>query len=341
MKRAALWRRIIRGIAPPVALALVAAACATASTRTSVVDHSEHAAPAATPTTASNTGGTTMTMLQMEEAKVKAFPAKTQGTGGAPLRGRLVNGVKVFDITATAVRWEVSPGQFADAYAYNGQIPGPELRVKRGDRVQIVFHNALPEASSIHFHGVTLPNAMDGVPFITQPPVMPGESFTYAWRVVDNPGTYMYHSHENAVEQVSKGLLGAFVIEPASKSWDIEQTLVLGDGALGFTINGKGFPATSPLVAKRGKRVLIRFMNAGQLLHPMHLHGFHFTVVARDGRPVESPYDLDTLVVAPGERFDVLFSANLLGVWAFHCHILSHVEGPQGMFGMVTALVVK
>jgi FtsP/CotA-like multicopper oxidase with cupredoxin domain len=296
--------------------------------------------PAATSAPSSGGGGSTMSMLQMEEAHVKAFPAKTQGTGGIPTHGRLINGVKVFELTSAPVRWEVSPGQFVDAFAYNGQIPGPELRVKQGDRIRIVFHNALGEASSVHFHGLTVPNAMDGVPFLTQPPVQPGGTFVYTFKVVDNPGTYMYHSHENAVVQVPKGLLGSFVIEPPKRSWDQETTLVLGDGDLGFTINAKGFPATSPIVAKRGSRVLIRFMNAGQLLHPMHLHGFHFTVIARDGRPVGSPYDLDTLVVAPGERYDVVFTANQLGAWAFHCHILSHAEGAEGMFGMVTAVVV-
>ena len=279
-------------------------------------------------------------MQAAEEAGVKAFPAKTEGVGGQTLRPRVVNGVKVFELTAEAVRWEVSPGQFVDAYGYNGQIPGPQIRVHRGDRVRVILHNALPEPTVIHFHGLTVPNAMDGVPFITQPPVEPGGSFTYSFRVVDGPGTYMYHSHENSTEQVGKGLLGAFIVEPATKTWDVDQTIVLNDSALGFTLNGKSFPATAPIVARLGQRVLVRFLNEGQMLHPMHLHGFHFTVVATDGHPV-TPYLKDTLVVAPGERYDVLFTADNPGVWAFHCHILSHVEGPQGMFGMVTAVIVK
>lgn len=274
------------------------------------------------------------------EAGVKAYPAKTQGLGGQVLEPTVVGGFKVFDLSAKATRWEVSPGKFVDAYGYNGQIPGPEIRVLRGDRIKVVLRNDLPESTTLHFHGVALPNAMDGVPFITQPPIKPGQSFTYQFTVTEPPGSYMYHSHHNALSQVGKGLLGAFLVEPKTKSWDVEQTLILGDGELGYTLNGKGFPATGPIAAGLGKRVLVRFMNAGQQLHPMHLHGVHFTVVSRDGRPA-TPYEIDTLTVGPGERYDAIFTASLPGVWAFHCHILSHVEGPHGMHGMVTAVIVK
>lgn len=279
-------------------------------------------------------------MERAEEAKVKAFPAKTEGLGGQVLKPQRIGGIKVFNVAAKVVRWEVAPGEFVDGYGYNGQIPGPEIHVLQGDKIKVVLHNELPESTVIHFHGLTLPNAMDGVPFITQPPVRSGETFTYAFTVAEPPGTYMYHSHENATEQVGKGLLGAFIIDSKNKNWDVAQTMVLGDGPLGFTLNGKAFPATAPIVARLGQSVLVRFMNEGQMLHPMHLHGFHFTVIATDGRPV-APYMKDTLVVAPGERYDVLFTANNPGIWAFHCHILSHVEGPTGMFGMVTAVIVK
>lgn len=274
------------------------------------------------------------------EKGIKAFPAKTQGLGGQVLKPRLVGGVKVFDVEAAPVRWEVSPGEFVDAYAYNGQIPGPEIRVRKGDKVRVVLANKLPESTTIHFHGVTVPNAMDGVPYITQPPVKPGGRFTYEFTVTDAPGTHMYHSHHNAEEQIGKGLLGAFIVEPDRPDWDVEQTMVLGDGPLGYTLNGKGFPATAPIAAGLGKRVLVRFMNEGQALHPMHLHGFRFRVVARDGQPV-APYLVDTLTVAPGERYDAVFVANLAGIWAFHCHVLSHAESAHGMHGMVTAVIVK
>ena len=119
--------------------------------------------------------------------------------------------------------------------------------------------------------------------------------------------------------------------------------MFLGDGPLGYTLNGKSFPATSPLWdRRRGDGVLMHLANDGSMLHPMHLHGYHFEVVAQDGSPLgPGPYLADTLVVAPGQRFDVLVHATEPGAWAFHCHILPHVEGPEGMFGMVTALVVS
>jgi FtsP/CotA-like multicopper oxidase with cupredoxin domain len=224
--------------------------------------------------------------------------------------------------------------------SYNGQIPGPELHVRTGDRIKVVLHNQMPQSTAIHFHGLEVPNAMDGVPFLTQPPVKAGGSFTYEFTVKDAPGTYMYHSHHNATEQVTKGLLGAFVVDPPAKTWNVEQTLILGDGPLGFTLNGKGFPATQPITATLGQTVLVRFINAGQLSHPMHLHGFHFTVVARDARPI-APYVIDTLSVGPGEIYDATFTADSPGVWAFHCHILSHAESEHGMHGMVTAVIVS
>lgn len=272
---------------------------------------------------------------------IEAFPAKTEGLGGQALAPTIENGVKVFTLTAQAVRWEVSPGEFIDAYGYNGVIPGPQLRVSRGDRVRVDLVNELPESTTIHFHGVTVPNALDGVPFITQDPVKSGETFSYAFTIKDPPGTHMYHSHHNATEQVGKGLLGAFIVEDPKPVWDNETTLVVGDGPLGYTINGKGFPATAPLTAKVGERHLIRFMNEGLQIHPMHLHGMRMRVIAMDGIRLAQPLSLDTVVVAPGQRVDAVATPTLKGIWAFHCHILNHAESPHGMFGMVTAMIVS
>jgi FtsP/CotA-like multicopper oxidase with cupredoxin domain len=117
--------------------------------------------------------------------------------------------------------------------------------------------------------------------------------------------------------------------------------MVLNDGLNGFTLNGKGFPATEPIVAEHGQTVRIRYMNEGMMIHPMHLHGMHMTVIAKDGWPQPTPWKCDTLNIAPGERWDVLVKCTNPGTWAFHCHILPHAESEQGMFGMVTALVVK
>jgi FtsP/CotA-like multicopper oxidase with cupredoxin domain len=292
----------------------------------------------------SDTLGGGMSAQQMYDEHKKsmtAFPATTNGLGGQVLPFATVHGVKVFDLSVDQIKWEVAPGQLVTALGFDGAVPGPQIRVHQGDRVRINVKNNSTLPTTVHFHGVTVPNAMDGVPFVTQDPIMPGKTFSYVFTVKDPSGTYMYHSHFDSAEEVGRGLYGAFIVEPRHVTWDEEYTEILGDGPLGYTINGKGWPATTPLTAHLGDTVLIRLMNAGQMLHPMHLHGFHFTVVAQDGAPLSHPYQADTLVVAPGERFDVLVHADNPGVWAFHCHILSHVEGPNGMFGMATALIVQ
>lgn len=251
---------------------------------------------------------------------------------------------KVFEITMTPVKWEVQPGTTVDGFAYNGIIPGPEIRVTEGDKLRFNVKNDLPQSSSIHWHGIHLPNKMDGVPYVTQPPIRPGESFTYEFPA-KNPGSHMYHSHHNAADQVTRGLLGAFIIEPKDKSaepaHDSDYAMILNDYNVGLTINGKSFPATGAIIAKKGEKVRVRFMNEGLQIHPMHLHGYYMDVTHKDGYPLPAPYKADVLNIAPGERYDVIIQANEPGVWAFHCHILTHAESPHGMFGMVTALIVN
>ena len=278
------------------------------------------------------------------EAGVKAFPAPTAGKGAQPLAPEIAAGVKVFKITASEIDWEIAPGVKKTAFAYNGAVPGPTIRVTEGDRVRLILKNNLKESTSIHFHGLLIPNNMDGVPFITQPPVKPGESFTYEF-TARNPGSHMYHSHHAADRQVPLGLLGAFIIEPKNRSAEPkvsqDQILILNDGFFGYTINGKGFPATAPIVAKNGEWIRVRFMNEGLMIHPMHLHGMPMRVITADGYPVPQPYQVDTLNISPGQWFDVLIHATEPGVWAFHCHLLNHAESDHGMHGMVTVLIVK
>jgi FtsP/CotA-like multicopper oxidase with cupredoxin domain len=255
--------------------------------------------------------------------------------------------VKLFEITCQLVEWEHAPGKTVEAWTYNGVTPGPEIRVTEGDKVRFVVHNELPQSTAIHWHGLILPNSQDGVPYITQPPIKPGETYTYEFQVREgNAGSHMYHSHHNAAFQVTQGLLGSFVVEPKDSStrpaFDREYTMVLNDGPIGaYSLNGKTFPATQPLNAKQGERVLVRFMNEGLMIHPMHLHGMPMTVIAQDGWLLPQAYKCDTLNVAPGQRFEVIIEATEIGVWAFHCHILSHAESEHGMFGMVTALIVE
>jgi FtsP/CotA-like multicopper oxidase with cupredoxin domain len=268
----------------------------------------------------------------------------TKGKGNQPLEPVIQDGVKVFNITVDEIDWEVAPGDVKQARAYNGQIPGPILRATEGDRVRIIVQNNLQESTSVHWHGLIVPNSMDGVPYLTQEPIKPGATFTYEF-TLKNAGTHMYHSHHNSMDQVNRGLLGAFIVDPKDKSsypaYDREYVLVLNDLNLGFTINGKSFPATEALTAKVGEKVLIRFLNEGVMNHPMHLHGMPMKVFQKDGWPVNPPQMCDTLDVAPGNRYDVLVEATEAGVWAFHCHILNHAESATGMFGLVTALVVS
>jgi manganese oxidase len=118
-------------------------------------------------------------MDRKHEEGVRAFPAPTQGVGMQPLPHRLVNGVKEFELTCERVDWEVEPGRFSEAWCYNGQLPGPLIRVTEGDRIRVVVHNHLHQSTAVHWHHQHVPNDMDGVPFITQPPIEPGQSFTY------------------------------------------------------------------------------------------------------------------------------------------------------------------
>jgi FtsP/CotA-like multicopper oxidase with cupredoxin domain/plastocyanin len=313
---------------------------ADAGMRGSVTVH-EHGVGQASPSAPAS-----MTAEQMRDhdaAVTAQFPAKTSGHGNEVLEPTiLADGTKRWELTASEFQWETEPGKFVTAWGYNEMVPGPQLHAEIGDRVQIVLHNELPAPTTIHFHGMKVPNNMDGVPVISQPAVMPGESFTYEFRV-RNAGSNMYHSHFMAQTQVPMGLLGAFIVtdpkanEPKA---DIDYAMILNDGPLGFTINGKGFPATEPIVAKQGEMIRIRYMNEGLQIHPMHLHGIPQLVIAKDGWTLPQPHYEDTVLVAPGERIDVLVEATELGTWAFHCHILTHAEGPNGMFGMVTAMVV-
>jgi FtsP/CotA-like multicopper oxidase with cupredoxin domain len=286
-------------------------------------------------------------MDAMHEAGVKSFLdgiGKDPAFYGNKLAPEVQEGVKVFKLTCKELQWDTGGGAMANAMAYNGTVPGPEIRVSEGDSVRVVVKNEMTQSTSVHFHGVLVPNKMDGVPYLTQPPIKPGETFTYEF-TARNPGSHMYHSHHNAAEQVTRGLLAPFIIEPKDKAkdpaHDSDYTLILNDGPMGFTLNGKSFPATQPIVAKLGEKVRIRYMNEGLMIHPMHLHGLEQVVFAKDGWNLSQPFTCDTLNIAPGERWDVLVNCHTEGAWAFHCHILTHAESSHGMFGMVTALVVK
>ncbi len=326
-----------------------------------------------TPATRAETGGHMMGGMSMPAgsamqhgaaAPQHGVPSANASRGGQRLGHTVDGGTWVFTLTAKPVKWQILPGVRVTAWTYNGTVPGPEIRVPYGQKVRIVVKNELPEPTAVHWHGIAVPNAMDGVPGVTQKPIAPGASFTYEFRALPTAdssqgGTFMYHSHADEDRQVGLGLSAPFVIEPPAKpAYDLERTILLGEWNLDpetgdtrppmqmegsfpnyFTINGKAFPATEPIKVRRGQRVLLRVIGGMQFTHPMHLHGMSFAVVAKDGAPLAAPYDADVVDVAPGERYDLLLTADRPGKWVFHCHIGHHLtnngEGPGGLLTVV------
>lgn len=296
---------------------------------------------------------------------VSKLPLFSPSTSREQLPFTIQNGVKEFRLEAREFRWEYAPKQWVHVWGYNNQIPGPEIRVEEGDKVRVIVTNNLPDATTVHWHGVDVPWNADGIPHVTQDPIPPGGEFVYEFTATP-PGTHFYHthgkSHETAAQQLDMGLSGPLIIEPSSPAYtyDQEYTLVLDEwdiqrggtnGALShihgtmpgmsvtpefntFTINGRVHPATSPLMVKRGEKVLIRLINAGSAtFHPMHLHGHNFDVVALDGNPLPSRQRRNTFTLHPGETADILFTADNPGIWVFHCHHVHHAAA-----GMVTVV---
>ncbi|MBI3738686.1 MAG: multicopper oxidase domain-containing protein, partial [Chloroflexi bacterium] len=204
----------------------------------------------------------------MDAVPDQGMPNATATRGGQPLAPRIESGVKVFELTATPVKWPILKDVIATAWTYNGTVPGPMIRVTEGDKVRIVLKNNLPNATSIHWHGIPVPNAMDGVPPFTQNAVKPGEMFTYEF-TTSPAGTFMYHSHVDTDMQIPIGLYAPFIIDPKdnAKRPDVDVTLMLSEwrvvgsktyaampmGGMEpnyFTINGKAFPETEPINAK-------------------------------------------------------------------------------------------
>jgi FtsP/CotA-like multicopper oxidase with cupredoxin domain len=306
----------------------------------------DHPTPAvSTPPAASHDANAAAVVKRFLDGEAASLPA-----GNKPMAPRMDGDTKVFELTIDKIEHRIDAVKAPiAALGYNATWPGPRLTVVEGDKIRAIFKNNLDETTGVHFHGQRVPNAMDGVPHITQDPIKPGESFTYEF-VARTPGSHMYHSHHNATDQVGRGLLGAFIVEPKPRGrrydrlYGATQDIVwISNDALGgFTINGRGFPATAPIVARLGETIVIRFMNEGVMMHPWHLHGMPMRVVARDGYALGSAaFTCDTLGVNPGERWDVVITCDEPGAWAFHCHILPHAEGMDGMFGMVTALIVQ
>nr|HEX4318424.1 copper oxidase [Kofleriaceae bacterium] len=284
-----------------------------------------------------------------------AAPAQTpprltvpNGSVLAPVATR--DGVKIFHLTAEPVSHEVAPGLTITAWGYNGATPGPVLEATLGDRVRIYITNKLPEPTSVHWHGMVLPNGMDGVGGMTQPAIPPGATFRYEFPLV-KAGTYLYHPHVDDMTQIALGMIGMFVVHPRdpeprrvrdyalmAHEWKVPigaarpDPLAMVDFNV-LTFNGKSFPATEPLLAETGDLVRVRFGNLGPMdHHPLHLHGHAFEVVATDGGPVPaSARHPETSVLVPTGTVRVIeFVASAPGDWPLHCHMTHHAMNQMG-----------
>jgi ZIP family zinc transporter len=243
------------------------------------------------------------------------------------------------------------PGLTVMANTYNGVVPGPVLEVKQGDTITIDFTNATTIDDSIHLHGVhDIPVSMDGVGGISQPLVRSGGHFVYRF-VADQPGTFIYHTHDDQA-MLDSGLYGAIIVEPTNprpiesglahdflemiSSWQIQ-----GAAENHFTLNGKEYPATRTLGVKKGDRFRIRWINiSGEEFHTMHTHGHYQQIIARDAAPVDYRDIQDTVLISPGQRVDVVVKADAKpGTWLIHCHVMDHIEDAAGMpAGLITAI---
>lgn len=263
---------------------------------------------------------------------------------GTTLPWKMVDGVKEFHLVAEPVKREFASGMIVDCWGYNGQTPGPTIEAVEGDRVRLVVTNNLPEPTSVHWHGVILPNGMDGVSGLTQKPIQPGETYQYEF-TLQQQGTLMYHPHFDEMVQMALGLVGFFIIHPRTPAgpridrdfaiflgeWFVEpgtsrpNPAIMTDFNL-FTFNSRVFPGTDPLVVKLNDRVRIRIANLSMDSHPIHLHGHRFMITETDGGPIpkSAQWPETTVNVPPGTTHTIDFIADNPGDWALHCHKSHH-----------------
>jgi len=269
---------------------------------------------------------------------------------GWSLPWRMNNGVKEFHLVAEPVVREIAPGMKAKLWGYNGQSPGPTIEVVEGDRVRIFVTNRLPEHTSIHWHGQPLPNGMDGVAGLNQPPIQPGKTFVYEF-TARRAGTFMYHPHADEMTQMAMGMMGFWVTHPKEAStlrvdrdfvfllnaYDIDpgsftpRVNTMLDFNL-WTFNSRAFPGIDPMIVRQGDRVRIRAGNLTMTNHPIHLHGHEFEVTGTDGgwiRP-QARWPEVTTDIAVGQMRAIEFVANNPGDWALHCHKSHHTMNAMG-----------
>jgi manganese oxidase len=293
--------------------------------------------------------------LAMEHQGLRFLDPAEKSTYGGKIKEPTIlpDGTKEWTLTAKIVDWEVERGRVVKAWTYDGTVPGPTLKANVGDKIRIVLINELPQSTSLHLHGIRVPNALDGVDPFTQKAQKPGETMVYEWTALE-PAVGQYHSHHNAQMQIPDGMTGALIIgDYMNLAPEImtrigateivrEDIMTLNDsGVIGLALNGKSYPATEPYVLDLGKSMVVHYFNEGLMGHPMHLHQPVGWIVAKDGHMLDVPMPADTVWVSPGERYTVVYTAVDPGVWAWHCHILTHAETPDGLKYMATALVIN
>ena len=269
---------------------------------------------------------------------------------GWSLPWRMQDGVKEFHLIAEPVEREIAAGMTAHLWGYNGQSPGPTIECVEGDRVRIFVTNKLPEYTTVHWHGVHVPNGMDGVAGLTQPPIQPGETWVYEFDML-HAGTFMYHPHADGMVQFAMGMMGIIVVHPQDLStravdrdfaflmnaYDIEpgsytpRVNTMTDFNL-WTFNSRAFPGISPIVARQGDRVRIRIGNLTMTNHPIHLHGHTFEVTGTDGGwvPEAARWPEATIDIGVGQMRVIEFIADAPGDWSFHCHKMHHTMNAMG-----------
>lgn len=270
---------------------------------------------------------------------------------GVTLEYKHVEGVKVMHLIAGEINHEFVPGLRAKCWGYNGRTPGPTIEAVEGDRLRIYVTNHLPAPTTVHWHGLRVPNGMDGVNGLTQPAIEPGQTFRYEFAVPD-PGTFMYHPHFDEMTQQGLGMMGMFIVHPRRpepRPVDRDYAIMLSEWRIDpgasrpnpiemvefniLTMNSRVYPGTQPLVAKLGERVRIRFGNLGAMdHHPIHLHGFQAILTESDGGliPEAARYSANTVLVPVGSTRVIEFIADNPGDWAMHCHMTHHVMNQMG-----------
>jgi FtsP/CotA-like multicopper oxidase with cupredoxin domain len=270
---------------------------------------------------------------------------------GETLRWKRDGAVKVGHLVASEIEHEFVPGLRTFAFGYNGRTPGPTIEAVEGDRVRLYVTNRLPQKTTVHWHGIVLPNGMDGVGGLTQKSIPPGETYVYEF-TPPRAGTFMYHPHFDEMTQIALGMTGMFIVHPRrprgpavqrdfvlmTHEWRVDvgtrrpNPFEMADFNV-LTLNSRSFPGTQPMLVGRGERVRIRLGNLSpQNHHPIHIHGVHFEVTETDGGAVSTSarWPETTIIVPVGSVRVIEFEPTQPGDWAVHCHMVHHMMNQMG-----------